>query len=106
MAEHELVCEFVPRGVLRQQRDAAIRDKVLALKKSEIKYQTMHRSLRLLMQRLLLSSLGPSPAVDCLKTMFGFTSVVAIPRDCIRNRTHACMDAAWVSPLHSRYAKL
>ncbi len=29
--------------------------------------------------------------------MFGYTSVTAIPRDSIRNRSHACMDSAWVS---------
>jgi hypothetical protein len=96
MKEHELVCEFVPRSQLRQERDAAIRDRELAVKKIEIKHQAANRSLRLQLQRLLMNSLGPSPAIDCLKTMFGFTSVIAINRDSIRNRSHVCMDAAWV----------
>ena len=96
MKEHELLCEFVPRSQLRQERDAAIRDRELAVKKMEIKHQAANRSLRLQLQRLLMNSLGPSPAIDCLKTMFGFTSVIAIARDSIRNRSHVCMEAAWV----------
>lgn len=96
MKEHELLCEFVPRSQLRQERDAAIRDRDLAVKKMEIKHQAANRSLRLQLQRLLMNSLGPSPAIDCLKTMFGFTSVIAIARDSIRNRSHVCMEAAWV----------
>ena len=88
--------------------------------KSETKLNAGNRSLRLQLQRLLMCSLGPSPAVDCLKYMYGFdfavplnsrslnncnimhrfgyASITAVPRDSIRNRSHACMDAAWVSP--------
>ena len=97
MIEHERECDFIPRNLLRQQRDTAIRDLELGLKKSDISHAAAHRSLRLQMQRLLMSSLGANPATDSLKTMFGFTSVIGIPRDAIRNRSHVCMDASWVS---------
>ncbi len=47
-------------------------------------------------QRLLMSGLGPNPAIDCLKAAYGFDSVIVITRDSIRNRSHGCMDANWV----------
>jgi hypothetical protein len=96
MVEHELVCDFVPRCVLRQQRDAAVRDRELAFAKIEAKHQATNRSLRLQLQQLLTSSLGPNPAVDCIKAMFGFTSVVAISRAALSNRSCGTMDSAWV----------
>ncbi len=96
MVQHERVCDFIPRSLLRQQRDTAIRDLESALKKSEIRHAEASRSLRLQMQRLLMSSLGPAPDTDSLKAMFGFTSVIGIPREAIRNRSHVCMDPSWV----------
>jgi hypothetical protein len=96
MIEHELVCDFVPRCVLRQQRDAAIRERELVVAKMEQKHQATNRSLRLQLQQLLTSSLGPNPAVDSIKAMFGFTSVVAISRSALTNRSCSCMDSAWV----------
>jgi hypothetical protein len=96
MVEHELECEFVARCVLRQQRNAAVRDRELAFAKIEAKHQATNRSLRLQLQLLLTSSLGPNPAVDCIKTMFGFTSVVAISRAALSSRSCGTMDSAWV----------
>ena len=96
MVEHERACDFIPRSLLRQQRNTAVRDLELGLKKSEIRHAEANRSLRMKMQRLLMSSLGPAPATDSLKAMFGFTSVIGIPRDAIRNRSHVCMDPSWV----------
>ena len=62
------MCEYVPRSQLRQQRDTAVRALELAAN-SESKLQLGNRSLRLQLQRLLTHSLGPAPAVDCLKYM-------------------------------------
>jgi hypothetical protein len=98
MTEHELVCEFVPRSVLRQQRDAAIRDRDLVQKMNAHKQQTINRSLHAQLQRLLMCSLGPNPAIECLKATFGLTSVVAIARESLRNRSFGCMDDSWVPP--------
>ena len=47
MVHHERVCEFIPRSLLRQQRDTAISDLECALKKSEIRHAEASRSLRL-----------------------------------------------------------
>jgi hypothetical protein len=73
-----------------------MRDRELAVQRSELKSQASIRALRLQSRKLLLSGLGANPAVDCLKTVFGFDSVVAVPRESIRNRSHGCMDANWV----------
>ena len=99
MVEHELVCDFVPRCVLRQQRDAALRDRELASAKIEAKQQAINllqRMQLLQLQRMLTGSFGPNPAVDCIKAMFGFTSVVEISRAALSNCSCGTMDSAWV----------